>query len=100
VLATAALSPMRAVTVTGALPIAGGNSFGVAMQPAAVGEMTPVVVLGTAVCEAGAAITQGSLLEVASGGRFIPRTTGAIVGRALTSAAALGDQFEAFLIPN
>jgi hypothetical protein len=100
VVASAVLSPMRAVTVAGAIPAAGANTLGVALQAGPIGIATPIVVLGTALCEAGAAVAAGVLLEVNSTGQFIPRTSGAIVGRALTAAASIGDQFEAFLIPN
>lgn len=100
IVATAALTQFRAVTVAGAVPSAAANSLGVAQNTGAIGDAVPVVVLGTAIAEAGAAIAAGALLETDAAGRFITRSAGAIVGRAITAAGALGDQFEAFLIPN
>lgn len=100
VVATAALTQFRAVTALGAVPAAAGNALGVAQQNAAIGEAAPVVVLGTAVAEAGAAVAAGALLETDASGRFITRTAGQIVARALTAAGAAGDQIEIFLIPN
>lgn len=98
--ATAALTQFRAVTTAGALPAAGANMLGIAQQGAAIGEAAPVVALGTAIGEAGAAVAAGALLETDASGRFITRSAGAIVGRALTAAGAAGDQMEVFLIPN
>ncbi len=100
VVATAALTQFRAVNIAGAVPAAAATSLGVAQQGAAIGEACPVVALGTAIGEAGAAITAGALLETDSVGRFVTRSAGVIVGRALTAAGAAGDQIEIFLIPN
>lgn len=100
IVATAALTQFRGVTVPGAVPGAGANALGLAQQGGAIGEAVPVVALGTAIGEAGAAITAGALLEYDASGRVITRTSGAIVGRALTAAGAAGDQVEVFLIPN
>jgi hypothetical protein len=58
------------------------------------------VLMGVAICEAGAAITAGALLEFDSAGRYITRSSGAIVGRALSTAAGSGSLFECFVIPN
>ncbi|MBY0261212.1 MAG: DUF2190 family protein [Phycisphaerales bacterium] len=100
VIATAVLTQFRGVNIAGALPGAGLTTFGIAQQGAAIGDATPVVVLGTAIAEAGAAIAVGALLEVNAAGQVITRAAGVIIGRALTAAAALGDQVEVFLIPN
>lgn len=100
VIATAALTQFRAVTVAGAQAGAAANSLGFAQQGGAIGDAVPVVVLGTAIAEAGAAIAVGALIELDASGRAITRSAGAIVGRALTAAAAAGDQIEALLIPN
>lgn len=100
IVAAAALTQFRAVTAAGAVPAAGANSLGIAQQGAAIGEAAPVVTLGTAIGEAGAAVAVGALLETDASGRFITRSAGAIVGRALTAAGAAGDQMEVFLIPN
>lgn len=100
VTATAALTQYRAVTVAGAVPAAAANALGFAQQGGAIGETVPVVVLGTAIAEAGAAIAVGALIEVNASGQAITRSAGAIVGRALTAASAAGDQVEVLLIPN
>ncbi len=100
VIATAALTQFRAVNVAGAVPAAAANSLGIAQTGGAIGDAVPVVVLGTAIGEAGAAVAAGALLETDASGRFITRSAGAIVGRALSAAGAAGDQIEVFLIPN
>lgn len=100
IVATAALTQFRAVTVAGALPAAAANSLGPCQNGGAIGDALPVVALGTAIAEAGAAVAVGALLETDSLGRYITRSAGAIVGRALTAAGAAGDQMEIFLIPN
>jgi len=99
IIAAVAIAQFRAVNAAGALPTAGATSLGIAQHGAAIGEPVPVVVLGTAIGEAGAAVAVGALLETDAAGRFITRAAGAIVGRSLT-AGALGDQLEIFLIPN
>lgn len=100
IVASAAITQFRAVNAAGAVPAAAANSIGPAMNGAASGEAVPVVALGTAIGEAGAAITAGSLLETNASGQYITRTSGAIVGRALTAAGAAGDQIEFLIIPN
>lgn len=100
VVATAALTQFRAVNAAGALPAVSATALGFAQHSAAIGEAVPVVVLGTCIAEAGAAVAVGALLEVNAAGQVITRSAGVSVGRALTAAAALGDQVEVFLIPN
>ena len=102
VIATAAIAAFRGVTVTGAQVGAGANSLGFSQIAGAIGDAVPVVVLGTAIAEAGAAIAAGALVELDANGRVITRAAGAIVGRMApgSTAAALGDQVEVFLIPN
>lgn len=101
IVATAAIAQFRAVThTTGAQAGAAVNSLGPAQQAGAIGDAVPVVALGTAIGEAGAAIAAGALLETDANGRYITRSAGAIVGRALTAATALGDQIEMLIIPN
>lgn len=98
--ASGAITSFRGVTVAGAQAGAGANSLGPSMNSAAIGEAVPVVVLGTAVGEAGAAVAVGALLEHDASGRYITRSAGVSVGRALTAAGAAGDQIEILLIPN
>lgn len=100
IIATAAITQFRAVTVAGAQAGNAANSLGPAMHGGAIGDPIPVVVLGTAIGEAGAAVALGALLEHDASGRYITRSAGAIVGRALSAAGAAGDQIEIFLIPN
>ena len=100
VIAAAALAANRAVSVAGAVPAAGATCLGLTQTSGAIGDAVPVNALGTAVGEAGAAIAAGAALELDAVGRVIPRTTGVTIGRALTAAAAAGDQVEVFLIPN
>jgi hypothetical protein len=99
VTATAALTQYRGAAVSGAAVSAAGNGYPCATG-GAIGDTTPVVLLGVAIGEAGAAIAAGALLEFDSVGRFITRSTGAIVGRAVTAAASAGTTLEVFVIPN
>ena len=62
IIATAVLTQFRGVNAAGALPGAALTTLGFAQQGGAIGEATPVVVLGTAIVEAGAAIAVGALL--------------------------------------
>lgn len=100
ILATAALTAKRAVNIAGAVPSAGATSVGIAVTDGAIGDMTPVVATETAVATAGAAITKGALLEVGTGGKLITKDTGIAVGRALSAAAADGDDVEVLLLGN
>jgi hypothetical protein len=100
IVAQAAIAQFRAVTVGGAQAGAGVNSIGPAQTTGASGQAVPVVALGTAIGEAGAAVAVNALLETNASGQYITRSAGAIVGRALTAAAAVGDQIEILLIPN
>ena len=100
VTATAALTQFRAATFAGAVPAAAAAGAYPALAGAAIGESVGVVAGGTAIGEAGAAISANALLEVDSVGRYITRSAGAIVGRALTAAGASGDQFELLVIPS
>ena len=100
VAASAALTAKRAVTIAGAVPSAGATSLGIAQTDGAIGDMVPVNVQGTAVATAGAAIAKGALVEVGTGGKVITKDTGISVGRALSAAAADGDDVEVLLLGN
>lgn len=100
VIAAAAITQGQAVTAAGAVASAAGNAIGLAETDAASGARVPVTALGTGIGIAGAAITAGAALEVGSTGRLVTRSAGVTVGRALTGAAAAGDQIEVLLIPN
>ena len=100
VTASATITQGQAVTAAGAVATAAGNAVGVAETDAASGARVPVTVLGTGIAIAGAAITAGVALEVGSTGRLVTLDAGVPVARALTAAAANGDQIEVLLIPN
>lgn len=99
-IATAALTQFRAVTGTGTIPAAGGRILGVAAVSGVVGERVPVEIEGTTIAEAGAAVAIDAALEVDASGRFIPKNTGVVVGRALSAAPGAGSQIEVLLISN
>ena len=98
--ATAVIAINQAVTAAGAVAGAGLNAIGTANTGAAIGERVPVSAGGTALAIAGAAIALGAAVEVGAAGKLITKAAGIAVGRAITAAAADGDQFEVFLIPN
>lgn len=98
--AAVALTAERFVTAAGAVAGAAGNAVGVASTDAAIGELCPVDVLGTAVITAGAAIAKGAAIEVGAAGKGVTLAAGKKVAVALEAAAADGDRIEALLIPN
>ena len=64
-------------------------------------ENATVTILGTARCIAGAAIAVGAKLSTSAAGRAITRTSSnPVFGRALSAAAADGDEVEVLLIPS
>ena len=103
VTAAVALAECRFVTQAGAYPAAGAAAFGVTRSSAeAVGDLVPVDVQGTAIAEAGAAITLDAPLMVDATGRVVPLTVGSKspVGRAMQAATAAGQQIEILLVPS
>lgn len=98
--ATAAIGQYNAITATGAVATAAGNAIGFADTSAAIGDRVPVTALGTAKAVAGAAIAAGAAVEVGSAGKVVAKSAGVTIGRALTAAAADGDQIEVLVIPN
>ena len=91
----------RFVTATGAKPAKQSNAYGVTQTAAKKGELVAVTVLGTAVATAGGKIAAGAAVEVDAEGKVLKHTAGKVaVGRALTAAAADGDEIEVFIIPN
>jgi len=122
--AQAAVIPYRGVDFTGAqIAAQGAAPAAIARRPAAAGEPFEGTVIGTEICEAGAAVAAGQLVQMDALGRVIPAdpatiaagatavtSTGAnggilsgaylpeaIVGRALQAAAAAGDFIEVLL---
>lgn len=103
VTAAAALAACRFVTQAGAYPAAGAAAFGVTRSSAeAAGDLVPVDVQGTAIAEAGAAITLDAPLMVDATGRVVPLTVGSKspVGCAMQAATAAGQQIEILLVPS
>ncbi len=97
----AATTANRFVTATGAVPAADANVLGVVRQTSLINTAVTVDVLGTAIVEAGAAITAGSTLKVDATGKAITwATSGAKVGLALQAASASGDLIEVLLVQN
>ena len=91
----------RFITPAGAQSGADANTLGVCRTAGVVGDKAPVDVLGTAIVEAGAAISAGASLKSDASGRAITwASTGAKVGIALQPATAAGQFIEILLIPN
>jgi hypothetical protein len=101
VTATAAIAQYQPVQASGAPAVAAGNAMGFATIAAASGARVPVAVGLTAIAIAGAAIAVGALVEVhTTVTKVVTKSAGIAIGRALTAAAADGDQIEVWLIPN
>ena len=103
VAAAGTLAANRMVTQAGAYPTSGAAAFGVTRSSAeAAGDLVPVDVQGTAIAEAGAAITLDAPLMVDATGRVVPLTVGSKspVGRAMQAATAAGQQIEILLVPS
>lgn len=83
----------RGVDFAGAqIAVAGAKGAGIARRAAAIGQSFEADVIGTAICETGAAITAGQRLAFDNQGRVVPATPLAIAAGAvaMTSAAANG----------
>lgn len=99
--AGAAVAQYQPVQANGSPATAAGNAVGFARQAAASGERVPVTVHGTTIAIAGAAIAAGALVEVGTTvTKVVTRSAGVSIGRALTAAAADGDQIEVLILPN
>lgn len=96
----AAVTEGQAVTAAGIVAGAGLNALGFAQSAGAIGARISLTSLGIAKAIAGAAIAAGSAVELNATGQVITKAAGVAVGRALTAAAALGDEVEVFVIPN
>ncbi|MEX2475060.1 DUF2190 family protein [Marinobacter sp.] len=99
VIAAAAVTQHRFVALTGVHATAGGNAFGISTSDAADGDQLAMDCLGSSIVEASGAIEEGDGIEVGAAGVAITADTGTVVARAL-QAAADGDLFEVFIIPN
>jgi hypothetical protein len=91
----------RFVTPAGAQAGADAVTNGVTHVAGVAADNVPLVVLGTAVVETGAAVALGDTLKSDASGRAITWvTSGAKVGRALEAATAAGQFIEVLLLPN
>lgn len=102
VAAAGALAAARFVEQDGTYPSAGGQAFGVTRTSAdAAGDLVPVDVLGTAIVEAGDAVTKDTHLMVDATGRVVPLTVGSkhCVAKAMQAATAEGQLIEVLLVP-
>lgn len=91
--APGAVTQFRGVDFTGAqITSTGGKCIGIAKRSAAIGQSFEIAVLGTAICEAGAAIAAGQPVMMDTLGRVVPASALAIVAGAvaMTSYAANG----------
>lgn len=91
----------RFITPVGTVAAPDGNAMGVSRIPGVVGDLVPVVVMGTASVLSGAAIALGQTVKVGADGRAIPwATSGARVGIATEATTATGQLVEVLLIGN
>lgn len=98
--AAVAIAANRFVTTAGQYATADGNADGVSRSDAAIGDLFPADILGTAVITAGGAIAKDAYVEVGASGKAVTHTTGVAVAKALQASAADGDRIEVLLIPN
>lgn len=98
--ATAALTANRFTTFAGAVPATTTNALGVVRQSAAIGDAVTVDFLGSAIVEAGAAITAGATVNSDATGRAITWASGEKLGLAMQAATGAGSLIEVLLIPN
>lgn len=103
VTAAGPIAANRFVTAAGAQGTADAHVLGVARSAAAnAGEAVPVIALGTAVVEAGGAISAGDPISCDADGRAVPTDGGTYsvtVARALADAGP-GQPVEVLVIPN
>lgn len=86
--ATAAVSACRFISKAGAHAGAGVGAIGVSQSSAAIGELVPYDVIGTAVVESGAAVAFGDLVQSDSVGRAIKATASAIKTAVIAGGSA------------
>lgn len=99
--AAGTIAANRFVTPAGAQAGADANTLGVCRQAAVATDKVTVDVLGTAIVEAGAAVSAGATVKSDASGRAITwATSGAKVGIALQAAGGAGELIEVLLIPN
>jgi hypothetical protein len=96
--AAGAIARGRCVGFDGAqIAAANARALGIAPHAALAGEDTPLVVVGTAIMEAGGAIALGAQIATDTQGRGVTWSTGAVVAEALQPATAAGQFIEVLL---
>lgn len=99
--AVGAIAQFQPIQASGSPAVAAGNAVGFTTLAAASGVRVPVVVLGSVIAIAGAAIVLGAAVEVhTTVTQVVTKAAGVAIGRALTAAAAAGDQVEVLLLSN
>lgn len=91
VIAAAALTKKRFVTLAGAVPASGAYVYGVTNADYDAGEVAGVDVLGVITVTAGGAIAANAEVQTDAAGKAITKAAGITAGRALDAAAADGD---------
>lgn len=103
VIASVALANNRAVNQAGAMPAAGALAFGITRSDAAIGDPTPVDVMGTAIAEAGAAFNRDVPLMVGNDGKLIAHDGDGdkhAIARSLEASTGDGAMVEVLLTPH
>ena len=99
--AAGTIAANRFVTPAGAQAGADANTLGVCRQAAVATDKITVDVLGTAIVEAGAAVSAGATVKSDASGRAITwASAGAKVALALEAAGGAGELIEVPLVPN
>ena len=99
--AAGTIAANRFVTPAGAQAGADANTLGVCRQAAVATDKITVDVLGTAIVEAGAAVSAGATVKSDASGRAITwASAGAKVALALEAAGGAGELIEVLLVPN
>ncbi len=99
--ASGTIAANRFVTPAGAQAGADANTLGVSRVAGVSGDRMTIDVVGTAIVEAGAAVSAGATIKSDASGRAITwATSGARVGIALDAAGAAGEFIEVLLVPN
>lgn len=92
ILAAEALTPKLFVDHDGNICAAGEKSRGICQVSTDAGDMAGIGVIGEFIVTAGGAVAIGDQVESDASGRAITQSAGEVNGRALTAAAAAGDE--------
>lgn len=98
VIATGAITARRLINFNGAHAGPGNSVLGVSCTDAKIDDPLACDVYGTALVEAGNAISKGQPLKVVSGGKVDVCASGSCIGYALTAASG-GELVEVLLTP-